>query len=296
LGDAFLAQKEDVMNAVQSLRTKAKDSGKLETTKEQTVETTVVENKTVVEIQPASTEVVYVPSYSPTVVWGAPYYPYPPMYYPPYYGGAWLGFGVGIAVGIGISGGWGWGCGWGDVDININNNNTFVNHHNERNNINRSGNSSWNHDAKQRGGAPYKDKATASKYGGGARGDSPQARTQQAQSRQSDRASAGSMDRSGSSSRGGASAGSMDRGGASAGSRGGASAGSMDRGGASAGSMDRGGSSNMGSRSVPSSSSRSSSSAFSGSSGGGSHARSSSSRGSSSMGGSRGGGGGGRRR
>jgi uncharacterized membrane protein YgcG len=290
LGDAFLAQKEDVMNAVQSMRKKAKDSGKLESTKEQKVETTTVENKTVIEIQPASTEVVYVPSYSPTVVWGAPYYPYPPMYYPPYYGGAWLGFGVGIAVGIGISGGWGWGCGWGDVDININNNNTFVNHHNRENNINRSGNSSWQHDAKQRGGAPYKDKATASKYGGGARGDSPQARTSQAQARQSNRASTGSMDRSASSgNRGGASAGSMDRGGASAGG--------MDRGGASAGSMDRGSSSSMGSRSVPSSSSRSSS-GFSGSGGSysGSQARSSSSRGHSSMGGGRSGGGGGRRR
>ncbi|HEY7369507.1 MAG TPA: DUF3300 domain-containing protein [Thermoanaerobaculia bacterium] len=288
LGDAVLAQKEDVMNAVQSMRKKAKDGGKLETTKEQTVETTVVENKTVIEIQPSSTEVVYVPSYSPTVVWGAPYYPYPPMYYPPYYGGAWLGFGVGIAVGIGISGGWGWGCGWGDVDININNNNTFVNNSNRTKNTNRSGTSSWQHDAKQRGGAPYKDKATASKYGGGARGDSPQARTSQAQSRQGDRASTGSMDRGGSSgSRGGASAGSMDRGGASAGS--------MDRGGASAGSMDRGGSSSMGSRSVPSSSSSSrSSGGFSG--GSGSSARSSSSRGHSSMGGSRGGGGGGRRR
>jgi hypothetical protein len=282
LGDAFLAQEQEVMDAVQSMRKKAKDSGKLETTKEQKVETTVVENKTVIEIQPSSTEVVYVPSYSPTVVWGAPYYPYPPMYYPPYYGGAWLGFGVGIAVGIGISGGWGWGCGWGhnDVNINVNNNNNFVNNHNRQNNVNRSGNSSWNHDAKQRGGAPYKDKATASKYGGGARGDSPQARSSQAQSRQAsgNRASTGSMDRGGSS-----------------GSRGGTSAGSMDRGGSS-GSMDRGGSSSMGSRNVPSSSSSSrSSGGFSG--GSGSSARSSSSRGHSSMGGgSRGGGGGGRRR
>ncbi len=113
LGDAFLGQESEVMDAVQRLRAKAKDGGKLASSEQQKVETKVVEEKTVIEIQPASTEVVYVPTYSPTVIWGPMYYPYPPLYYPPYYGGAWLGFGVGIAIGIGISGGWGWGCGWG---------------------------------------------------------------------------------------------------------------------------------------------------------------------------------------
>ncbi len=176
LGDAFLAQESDVMDAVQRLRAKAKEGGKLDSSEQQTVETKTVEDKTVIEIQPASTEVVYVPTYSPSVVWGPMYYPYPPLYYPPYYGGAWLGFGVGIAIGIGISGGWGWGCGWhgGGNTININNNNNFVNHYNRENNVNRSGNSNWQHNAQQRGGAPYKDRATASKYGGGARGDSMQ--------------------------------------------------------------------------------------------------------------------------
>ncbi len=184
LGDAFLAQENQVMDAVQALRAKAKDEGKLQTTEQQTVETKTVESKTVVEIQPASTEIVYVPTYSPSVIWGPMYYPYPPLYYPPYYGGAWLGFGVGIAIGIGISGGWGWGCGWGGNTININNNNNFVNHYNRTNNINRSGNSNWQHNAQQRGGTPYKDRATASKYGGGARGGSTQARPSGASQRQ----------------------------------------------------------------------------------------------------------------
>jgi hypothetical protein len=194
LGDAFLAQESEVMDAVQSLRLKAKDEGKLQTTDQQKVDTTTVESKTVVEIQPASTEVVYVPTYSPTVIWGPMYYPYPPLYYPPYYGGAWLGFGVGIAIGIGISGGWGWGCGWhgGGNTININNNNNFVNHYNRNNNINRAGNSNWTHNAQQRGGAPYKDRATTSKYGGGARGDSMQSRQSQA----GQRAGAGGTSRS----------------------------------------------------------------------------------------------------
>jgi hypothetical protein len=62
LGDAFLASQADVMDAVQRLRAKAKDAGKLASSEQQKVETTTVESKTVIEIQPASTEVVYVPS------------------------------------------------------------------------------------------------------------------------------------------------------------------------------------------------------------------------------------------
>lgn len=258
LGDAFLAQESEVMDAVQSLRAKAKDGGKLQTTEQQKVETKTVESTTVIEIQPASTEVVYVPTYSPSVIWGPMYYPYPPLYYPPYYGGAWLGFGVGIAIGIGISGGWGWGCGWhgGGNTININNNNNFVNHYNRSNNINRSGNSNWQHNAQQRGGAPYKDRATANKYGGGTRGDSMQARQSQAGQRQAQTQRA-------------------DRGGAS----------SMNRGSSS---------SQVGNRSVSPSTSSRSSGAFGGSQSG-NWARSTSSRGASSMGGMRGGGGGRRR-
>ena len=278
LGNAFLAQESDVMNAVQALRVKAKDSGKLESNDQMKVETKTVESQTVVEIQPASTQVVYVPSYSPTVIWGPPVYPYPPVYYPPYVPGAALfSFGMGMAVGAAISGGWGWGCHWGGNNtININNNNTFVNNSNRTNNVNRSGNSNWQHNGERRGGVPYQDRSTANKYGGGARGDSTQARQQQARSRES----AGAQSRSGGQGNLGAS-----RGGA------GASASSFDRGGA-------GGGNYAGSRDMSSRSSGGGS-AFSGSSG--SHARSSSSRGASSMG-SRGGGGmsrgggGGRRR
>ena len=112
LGNAFLAQQDDVMAAVQRLRLKARDAGKLESSEQQKVETKVVESKTVVVIQPASTQVVYLPTYSPTVIWGPPVYPYPPVYYPP--GAGLVTFGMGMAMGAAISnGGWGWGCGWG---------------------------------------------------------------------------------------------------------------------------------------------------------------------------------------
>ena len=107
LGNAFLAQQSDVMDAVQRMRSKAKDAGHLKSTQQQTVETQVVESKTVVVIEPSSPEVVYVPSYDPMTVWGAPAYPYPPTYYPTgaYAAAGVISFGVGLAIGAAWGGG-----------------------------------------------------------------------------------------------------------------------------------------------------------------------------------------------
>jgi hypothetical protein len=105
LGNAFLAQQSGVMDAVQRMRTKAKEKGNLKSTEQQKVETKVVEKKEVIVVQPSSPEVVYVPSYNPTVVYGAPVYPYPPVYYPPpgyYAAGMALSFGVGMERGLGL--------------------------------------------------------------------------------------------------------------------------------------------------------------------------------------------------
>ncbi len=76
LGNAFLAQQSDVMDAVQRMRSKAKETGNLKSNEQMKVETKVVENKSVIIVEQASPEVVYVPSYNPTVVYGAPVYPY----------------------------------------------------------------------------------------------------------------------------------------------------------------------------------------------------------------------------
>ena len=116
LGNAFLAQQDDVMDAVQRMRKKAQDNGALESNEQQVVETKVVEQKTVIIVESAHPEVIYVPSYSPTVVYGPPpvYYPYPPIYYPPYpAGGAFVSFSVGVTWGAAIWGGSCCGCGWG---------------------------------------------------------------------------------------------------------------------------------------------------------------------------------------
>src|SRR3989440_7359366 len=80
LGNAFLAQQSEVMDAVQRMRAKAKANGNLKSNEQMKVDTKVVESKSVVVIQQANPEVVYVPSYNPTVVYGAPVYAYPPIY------------------------------------------------------------------------------------------------------------------------------------------------------------------------------------------------------------------------
>jgi hypothetical protein len=194
LGNAFLAQESDVMDAVQRMRKKAQGTGNLKSTEQQKVETKVIENKSVIVVEQANPQVVYVPSYDPVVVYGPPVYPYPPIYYPPagyYAAGIAISFGVGVMMGAFWGGGWGWGCGWGGNNtININNNNNFNRNSNigngNRNNIgsgNRPsqqpsrggggrGDSNWKHNPQHRGGAPYGDRGTADRFGGSARGDS----------------------------------------------------------------------------------------------------------------------------
>ena len=137
LGNAFLAQQNDVMDAVQRMRKKAQDAGNLKSSEQQKVETKTVESKQVIVVEQANPQVVYVPSYNPTVVYGAPVYAYPPIAYPPpgyYAAGMAISFGVGVAMGAMWSGGWGYNSGWGgNNNVTINNNNNFVNNSNRQN-------------------------------------------------------------------------------------------------------------------------------------------------------------------
>src|SRR5262245_9963678 len=166
LGNAFLAQQSEVMDAAQRMRKKAKDKGNLKSNEQQKVETKTVESKETIVIQQANPQVVYVPSYNPVVVYGPPVYAYPPITCPPpgyYAAGMAISFGVGVAMGAAWGGGWGWGCGWGgNNDITVNRYNNFNRNANVRSaNVaaNRSG--TWQHNAQHRGGAPYRDQATA---------------------------------------------------------------------------------------------------------------------------------------
>jgi len=170
LGDAFLAQQQDVMNSIQYLRAQAQAAGSLKTTEQQVVTT---QAQTII-IQPASPQIVYVPTYNPTIVYGVWRYPaYPPYYYPPppaYYPGSAFLSGMAFAAGVAVVGNlWGWGnCNWGHSSVNIN-----VNRYNQINinNINTgraktlpANSNSWRHDPSHRKGVAYRDPGTRQQY------------------------------------------------------------------------------------------------------------------------------------
>ena len=107
LGDAYYNQQPEVMDAIQVMRQRAQQAGNLNSTPQQTVET----QGSMIVIQPAAPEVVYVPAYDPWVVYGDPivawpgWYPYPGIWYD----GPYLSWGIGFE----ISSFWGFGWGWG---------------------------------------------------------------------------------------------------------------------------------------------------------------------------------------
>ncbi|HEX2465415.1 MAG TPA: DUF3300 domain-containing protein, partial [Thermoanaerobaculia bacterium] len=130
LGDAMLGQKTELLDAVQIMRNKAYDSGNLKSSDQQVikVEKQPPPQEKIIVIESKDPEVVYVPTYSSTVVyggWGYPYWYYPGMY--PYYpyGYGFMSFTAGVIVGGAIWGNCNWGWGGGDVDIDIDNNFDF---------------------------------------------------------------------------------------------------------------------------------------------------------------------------
>ena len=72
LGDAFSADQGAVLASVQRLRAQAAEVGNLKTSPQMTVDKSVQEGKTIIEIKPADPQVVYVPQYNPTTVYTAP--------------------------------------------------------------------------------------------------------------------------------------------------------------------------------------------------------------------------------
>lgn len=176
LGDSYFNAPQNVMNAVQVMRQRAYQAGNLKSTPQQNVQVenqpagtepapassgeeqqvTVVQSppQTIV-IQPAQPDIVYVPSYNPTEVYGAPV-PAPPGYSTEAMVTTGLvSFGVGLLVGAALNNnndccGWGynsWNTGWNNSSVHYNNNvyvsnsNTFVNRNNYNNanynNVNR---------------------------------------------------------------------------------------------------------------------------------------------------------------
>ena len=191
LGNAFLAQQADVMDAVQRLRQQAQQAGKLNSTPQEVVTTTNQGGSPAIEIEPADPAVIYVPVYNPVWFWGpALYYPYPGWFWPPMpVGGIFFGWGPPIRIGLffgggwGGWGGWGWHLGWGAHTVIVNN--AFI----HRYNFNSAhlaqlhGTSVWQHDAFHREGVPYSRPQLAARYQTQVRENLRSAATQQARQR-----------------------------------------------------------------------------------------------------------------
>jgi hypothetical protein len=155
LGDAYVNQQQEVTQAVQTMRERAKQAGNLNTTTQQKVSN---KGKTIV-IQPAAPDVVYVPEYDPWLVYGAPlamfpgWYPYPGLFLD----GPGFGFGFGFGAGLFAGYGWGWhnwGYDWHRGGRVVYNHNTYISNSRtivNRNNF-RSGQTNFNHGGNSHGG------------------------------------------------------------------------------------------------------------------------------------------------
>ncbi|MEB6379931.1 DUF3300 domain-containing protein [Leclercia adecarboxylata] len=203
LGDAFLAQPKDVMDSVQRLRLLAQQAGALQSTPQQKVTTvpktepakvsassttstsTSAPAPTVIKIESADPQVVYVPTYNPSTVYGTwPNTSYPPVYLPPPPGEQFtdslvkgLGFSLGVATTYAIFSNIDWDDNddWdhhhhdddhhggysrnGDNNININVDN-FNKISGERLDANRG----WQHNPAYRGGVPYASSQLNNRY------------------------------------------------------------------------------------------------------------------------------------
>jgi hypothetical protein len=174
LGNAFLAQQQDLMAAVQRMRGRAQSNDRLNSNPHQTVTNETQNGQSALEIEPASPDYIDVPDYNPDYVWGpsAGGY-YPPLWYPPdaygfgfdqgiYLGGFFPGWGVGW-------GGWGWGCGWfgGGLFVNAG----FFNHGGFHGYFGSrfaggfgAGRFGWEHDPFHRAGVPYANRSVAARF------------------------------------------------------------------------------------------------------------------------------------
>ena len=180
LGNAFLAQQADVMQAVQRMRAKAMAKGTLRSTPQETVTTQNQNGQTIINIEPGNPDIWYVPEYNPAYIWGPPLWGYyPPLDYPGIDIG--LGWFPGIDLGLYFGGwggwgwgGWGWGCNWFGGDIFLNH--SFFARHGFRympqgfRDGGPLGRSVWTHNPEHRLGVPYANREVANRFGAGAPG------------------------------------------------------------------------------------------------------------------------------
>ncbi|HWB48316.1 MAG TPA: DUF3300 domain-containing protein, partial [Stellaceae bacterium] len=165
LGNAFLAQQADVMDAVQALRHDAMQAGNLKATPQ--CHCIIQTSGETISIMPAESAVVCVPVYNPRVVYGPwPWPDYPPDYFPVPAGFAFEpGFAIGYWPFVEVAAFgplWGWArFDWGHHDIAVDPGRYAAV------SGGRAGFSgtTWVHDPAHRGGVAYRDPAVTARFG-----------------------------------------------------------------------------------------------------------------------------------
>lgn len=184
LGDAFLAQEPQVMDTVQNLRQRAYAAGNFRSDDQ----IRVVPQDGAIVVEPMNPEIVYVPYYDPMVVYGAWWWPSPPVYWSPWYGyyaprpGFYLSWGSGIRVASGFFfGAFDWPRRYTRV-VHVNN----YYYYNRTAGVYRQGGDhaytrntyaapgAWQHNPTHRRGAQYRDPGVSSRF---AAGNSPTTQT-----------------------------------------------------------------------------------------------------------------------
>jgi hypothetical protein len=171
LGDAFLDQEPQVMETVQTLRQRAYAAGNLNSD----AQVRVVRQDRIILVEPVNPQVVYVPYYDPTVIYGAWWWPAPPVYWRP-----WAGY-VPAHVRPGVRVSFQWGSGvrisagfffgrpdWQRRNVNVVHVNNYYRHPtvvNRGPDRNHAGPTRWRHDPSRRGSIPYRDTAVRQQFG-----------------------------------------------------------------------------------------------------------------------------------
>jgi Protein of unknown function (DUF3300) len=207
LGNAFLAQQADVMDAIQRLRARAQNSGRLRSTPQEIVTNQWQGGRwqagdDPIEIRPSDPRMMYVPSYNPQNIWGPPAQGNYPQAGDSSYGdspgyssgsssgssiGQFFGTAVNLASyftgfgGLASGGGWGWSLNWLTHSVLLNGSflDLFGFHGGNSYGASSYGANSyggaygapsvWVHDPGHRGSVPYSNSQVAGRFGGGYR-------------------------------------------------------------------------------------------------------------------------------
>ena len=196
LGNAFLAQQADVMDAIQRLRARAQNNGRLRSTPQEIVANQWQGGQDPIEIRPSDPRMMYVPSYNPQNIWGPPAQGNYPQVGGSYYGdssgyssgsssGSSIGQFFGAAVNLasyftgfgGLASGWGWALNWLTHSVLLNG--SFLSMFGFHSGDSFGGGYSsgggygapsvWVHNPAHRGGVPYSNREVAGRFGGGYR-------------------------------------------------------------------------------------------------------------------------------